>query len=151
MNIKKVESDREQFIELLLLADPSEKAIRMYMNSCILFVAWENGVAVGVLALEGLEENVYEIKNVAVQESSQGKGFGKALVNQAIAYGQEHQARKMIVATGNSSIDNLAFYQKLGFRMKKIVANFFLENYSEPIWENGIQCTDLIEMEKQLA
>ena len=55
------------------------------------------------------------------------------------------------VGTGNSSLSQLAFYQKRGFEIVAIDRNFFLTHYSEPIWENGIQCKHLLLLEKELG
>ena len=56
----------------------------------------------------------------------------------------------MIVGTANSSIDNIAFYQKLGFRMAEIKRDFF-KAYPTPIFENGIRALDMIVFEKELG
>jgi hypothetical protein len=55
----------------------------------------------------------------------------------------------MIVGTTNSSIDNIAFYQKLGFRMAEIKRDFF-KAYLTPIFENGIRALDKIVFKKEL-
>lgn len=57
---------------------------------------------------------------------------------------------KVTLGTGNSSINQLAFYQKLGFRITRIRKNYFVDHYSEAIFENDIQCVDLIILEKVL-
>ncbi|RIO99278.1 GNAT family N-acetyltransferase, partial [Staphylococcus gallinarum] len=53
-------------------------------------------------------------------------------------------------ATGNSSIGQLAFYQKAGFRIVAVEMNYFVNNYEDPIYENGILCRDLIRLVKKL-
>lgn len=50
------------------------------------------------------------------------------------------------IGTGNSSIQRLALYQKCGFRMASIDHDFFLKHYDEPIYENGIQCMDMVRL-----
>ena len=47
------------------------------------------------------------------------------------------------MGTGNSSIDQIAFYQK-GFRMIGVEIGFFERNYNDKIYENGILCRDKI-------
>jgi hypothetical protein len=42
----------------------------------------------------------------------------------------------------------LALYQKLGFVKSEIKKNFFLENYTELIIENGIQAVDMIILKR---
>lgn len=48
------------------------------------------------------------------------------------------------IGTGNSSIQELALYQKCGFRLKEIIHDYFVDNYDEPIFENSIQCRDMV-------
>ncbi len=54
------------------------------------------------------------------------------------------------VCTGNSSIGQLALYQKCGFRMSGIERDFFIKHYHEPIFENGIQCRDRVRLTQEL-
>ena len=58
-------------------------------------------------------------------------------------------ARAVEIGTGNSSLDQLALYQKLGFRTTGIVAGF-LDDYPEPIVENGIACRDMVRLRVEL-
>ena len=37
----------------------------------------------------------------------------------------------------------MAFYQRYGFRVTSIDHDFFVKNYPEPIFENGIQLFDM--------
>jgi hypothetical protein len=53
---------------------------------------------------------------------------------------------KVVVGTGNSSLDALAFYQKLGFRMEAIDRDHFVRTYPLPIVENGIFCRDMVRL-----
>ena len=53
------------------------------------------------------------------------------------------------IRTSNSSLDQLALYQKLGFRITGIVAGFF-DDYPEPIVENGIACRDMVRLRVEL-
>ena len=44
----------------------------------------------------------------------------------------------------------LDFYKQCGFVNSHIVANFFVDHYEKPIYENGIQLTDMIYLKKNL-
>lgn len=55
-----------------------------------------------------------------------------------------------IVGTGNSSLDQLAFYQKGGFRICGVDRDFFVQNYDQQIVENAIQCLDMIRLSMEL-
>lgn len=56
----------------------------------------------------------------------------------------------MEIGTGNSSIAPLILCQKCGFRITGIDRDFFIRHYSEEIFENGIQCKDMIRLSKDL-
>ena len=55
-------------------------------------------------------------------------------------------AREVWIGTGNSSISQLALYQKMGFRIAGVDVDFFTRNYPEEIIENGIHCRDMIRL-----
>ena len=55
------------------------------------------------------------------------------------------------VGTGNSSLDALAFYQRAGFRIVGVIPDFFVDNYPEPIVENGIRCIDMVRLRLTLT
>ena len=82
--------------------------------------------------------------NIAIKEEVQGRGWGKVLLNFAIEEAKKRKAKDLWIATGNSSIGQLALYQKMGFEMADIRWNHFIDNYPEAIWENGIQCKHML-------
>lgn len=87
-----------------------------------------------------------EIANIAVYPEFQGKGYGKVLLLDAIENARSNGFTTIKICTGNSSIKQLALYQKCGFRMAHIDCDYFIHNYPEPIFENGIQCFDRIHL-----
>jgi ribosomal protein S18 acetylase RimI-like enzyme len=145
------ERDADRVMDLLLLADPSEALVRDYIADGLLFSADWDGVTVGVFVLIRHDDTLWELKNIAVAEEWQGKGVGKALLAAACAKAREMGAEALEVGTGNSSLGQLAFYQKAGFRMQRIARNYFTLNYSEPIVENGIACRDMVILSKPLG
>ncbi|MBN1779863.1 GNAT family N-acetyltransferase, partial [bacterium] len=54
-------------------------------------------------------------------------------------------ARRLEVGTGTFGYQ-LAWYQREGFRVFAIERDFFLVNYEEPIYENGIQLKDMLRL-----
>ncbi|MDU6249675.1 MAG: GNAT family N-acetyltransferase, partial [Paeniclostridium sordellii] len=80
------------------------------------------------------------------EESYQGSGIGKKLVASAIDKARELKVKTLEVGTGNSSISQLAFYQKCGFRIVGVDKDFFKKYYKEKIEENGIECIDMIRL-----
>ena len=91
-----------------------------------------------------------EIKNIAVDEASHGKGLGTMLLHDAIDRAKSNGCKRIIIGTGNSSVGQLYLYQKVGFRITGINPNFFSHHYQETIMENGIECRDRIILTKEL-
>ncbi len=144
------ESDPTKYWDLLLLADPSEVLVQEYLTDGKLYAASWDGVTVGVFVLVPVEDTLWELKNIAVSPEWQGKGVGKALLTEAIGTARGLSAECLEVGTGNSSINQLAYYQKAGFRLDRIAKNYFTLNYDEPIFENGIQCRDMVFLKMDL-
>jgi ribosomal protein S18 acetylase RimI-like enzyme len=137
--------------ELLLLADPSRTAIEDYIKDSLVLGTRERDQITGVVALFPLSPKSWEIKNVAVRPSHQGQGIGKKLILSALDLCKDRGASEVWIGTGNSSINQLGLYQKLGFRMVSIDKDFFVRNYQESIFENGIQCRDMVRLVYNLA
>ncbi|MBC1489669.1 GNAT family N-acetyltransferase [Listeria sp. FSL L7-1485] len=132
-------------LELLLEADPSEIQIKKYLEKSIVF-EWQNSEkTIGVICLLPLNKHQLEIMNIAVLQPFQNKGIGKKLLEKAFDFAKSHHFSEVIVKTGNSSINQLAFYQKNGFRMQQIIPDYFSDHYPEQvIIENDIPCLDQI-------
>jgi ribosomal protein S18 acetylase RimI-like enzyme len=145
--IKCLTDKAELPMNLLLLADPSEEQVMSYVNEgeCYVAVAHDEIVGVYVLLLN-YEQSTAEIMNVAVAEYMQGQGLGKKLVLHALEVAKSLSMSKVEIGTGNSSIGQLALYQKCGFRITGIIEDFFVDNYPEQIIENGIHCRDMIRL-----
>lgn len=56
----------------------------------------------------------------------------------------------MEIGTENSSIKQLELYKKLGFEINSIDNDFFIRNYKEEIFENGIRSVDMIKLRKNI-
>ena len=130
---------------LLLEADPSLAHIERYLKVGCCYVAVEEKEVIGVYVLVKVEEKKVEIMNIAVKENRRGEGIGKGLIHDAIQRSAANGARKIVIGTGNSSLDQLAFYQKCHFRITEIIEGYF-DNYPDPIIENGIPCRDMIRL-----
>lgn len=148
--IKLLEPPAEIPYALLEQADPSRAQIELYLASGTCYVAELDHKIIGVIVLDKVDASTVEIKNVAVKESEQGNGYGKLLLEFAERKSRATGYNKMIIGTGNSSIRQLAMYQKAGFEMYAIVKDFFVDNYSMPIFEDCIQCKHKIILEKKL-
>ncbi|MDI4646296.1 GNAT family N-acetyltransferase [Cohnella hashimotonis] len=147
MRIEPLGTGEEPPMDLLLLADPSEKLVSQYLKrgSCYVAKTEEAGV-IGTYVLLPTRPDTAELVNVAVDERRQGRGIGKALVLHAVETARREGYRTIEVGTGNSGIGQLALYQKCGFRIVGVDFDFFVRHYDEPIVENDIPCRDMIRM-----
>ncbi|TBL74632.1 GNAT family N-acetyltransferase [Paenibacillus thalictri] len=146
MTIRKLQSHEPYPMDLLLLADPEEQAVQSYIQRSACYVKELQGETVGVYALLPTRPKTVELINVAVNENWQGKGIGKELIGHSVRTAKELGYCAMEVGTGNSSIGQLYLYQKCGFRMVGIDIGYFTRHYKEPIFENGLQCTDMVRL-----
>ncbi|MEF3311999.1 GNAT family N-acetyltransferase [Paenibacillus sp. GYB004] len=150
MDIRMLGEGEQPPMELMLNADPSKQLVEGYLQRGTSYVAIDSGEIVGVYVLLPTRPATVELVNVSVREEHQGKGIGKQLVRHAVRQAKEEGYQTIEVGTGNSSVDQLALYQKCGFRMVGIDRDFFLRHYEEPLFENGIQVTDMVRLSQDL-
>ena len=138
--LKKIK-DKKKNLDLLLLADPEEEAIDKYIDNCEVFEFYHRDILIGQGAVMELSSTVYEIKNFAIYEKFHNCGYGKILINLLCEkYLENFKNRYIIVETSEQGV---GFYKKCGFQFSHIVKDFFITNYKQPIFENGIQCKDM--------
>jgi ribosomal protein S18 acetylase RimI-like enzyme len=136
--------------ELLLLADETVEAINKYFADSEIYGIEIDGELVGLYALYELNKEEIEIKNIAVSEGFQGKGIGTFLLKDAIEKSKQKGYKTIIIGTAETSIYQLNLYQRIGFQRFGIKKDFFLENYTEPIFENSILLRDMIMLKMEL-
>ena len=147
MKIIEIQTNKRLFMELLLLADEQIDMIEKYLERGTMFVLDDNGVkAECVVTDEG--NNVIEIKNIATAPEYQGKGYGKALID-FVAAKYKGKYSILQVGTGDSPL-TVPFYEKSGFVRSHSIKNFFIDNYDHPIFEGGVQLTDMIYLQKKI-
>ena len=146
--IRSVESDKEKFMDILLIGDEQEEMIGKYLDRGELFVYEENGKDIAVCVITNEGNRIYELKNIAVLPEFQHKGIGKKLLDFAEQYCRP-KADKLVLGTGDSPL-TVPFYEKCGYKRTHTVKNFFIDNYDHPIIEAGVQLVDMIYFEKEL-
>ena len=138
--LKKIE-DKKKNLALLLLADPEEEAIDKYINDCEIFEFYHKDILIGQGAIKQLSSTIYEIKNFAIYEKFHNCGYGKILINLLCKkYLESFKNIEILVGTSEQGV---GFYKKCGFQFSHIIKDFFITNYKQPIFENGIQCKDM--------
>lgn len=150
MIIRELNNYEDKPLSLLLSADPSQNSINDCVERGTCFVAEEQKKIIGVFVLLPTRPGTIELANIAVTESRQGEGIGKQLILAAIEKAKVDGYKIIEVGTGNSSIGQLALYQKCHFRIIGIDMNFFTKYYTSNIFENGIQCIDMIRLSQNL-
>lgn len=150
MEIRLLNEHETPPMDLLLLADPSREMVEEYLKRGECYIAERANQVIGVYVLLPTRPQTVELVNVAVAEKLHGKGIGKLLIMNAIKTAKEKGYKTIEVGTGNSSIGQLALYQKCGFRITGIDKDFFIRHYQEKIFENGIQCRDMIRLSQDL-
>jgi ribosomal protein S18 acetylase RimI-like enzyme len=136
--------------DLLLLSDPSEEVIAEYIDQCTKFMARLDTDIVGALLLLKTRPRTMEIMNVSVYEEYQNKGIGKQLIANAIEFTKASRMKTLEIGTGNPGVIQMMLYQKCGFRIIGVELDYFRKNHAERIFENGIECRDMIRMRMEL-
>ena len=147
MEIREIKEDKKIYIELLLLADEEVKMIDKYLDRGQMFVLDDEGIkAECVVTQEG--DNVIEIKNIAVYPKYQKKGYGKKLI-EFIETKYKNDFDIIRVGTGDSEL-TIPFYENCGFKRSYCIKDFFVNNYENPIYEDGIRLKDMVYLEKNI-
>ncbi len=147
MEIKNICGNKEQFLDLLLLADEQESMIEKYLERGDLFALYDSDLK-SVCVVTQESDAVCELKNIATYEKWHGNGYGSKLLHHIFAH-YKGKYTTMIVGTGDSPWI-LRFYEKNSFRISHRVKDFFINNYDHPMFDNGIQLVDMIFLSKAL-
>ncbi len=147
MDIKQINDNKKQFIDLLLLADEDERMIDKYLNRGDMFALYDDDLkAICVVTNEG--NGVFELKNIATEPEYQGQGYGKKLINYLFEYYKD-KCKSIFVGTGDCP-SIISFYKTCGFVESHRVKNFFTDNYDHPMYEDGIQLIDMVYLKKEI-
>lgn len=148
MKIIKIEdSDKINFMELLLLADEDLKMIEKYLYRGEMFALYDDDLK-SVCVVTEESDDVCELKNIATYEKWHGKGYGSKLLKYIFLH-YKGTYTKMLVGTGDVPWI-MKFYQKNGFRISHRITNFFTDNYDHPMFDDGVQLVDMVYLSKDL-
>lgn len=147
ITVTEVQKNKKAYLDLLLLADEQEDMIDRYLGMGTMYILADDGVkSECVVTDEG--NGILEIKNIATVPGFQGKGYAKALIDFLVRK-YTGQYSVLQVGTGDSPM-TIPFYEKCGFVRSHIVPDFFTDNYDHPIFECGIQLTDMVYLQRKL-
>ena len=146
-------AERNAYLPLLMLADDSYAHVRSYYQTGELYAYRdEAGHPLGVVLVAPKAAHEVELKAVAIDPTLQGRGIGQQMVKALLAQLRHEGIRRVIVGTSSSGIGQLAFYQKVGFRLRSIERDFFSAElgYRSGIEENAIPVRDMVWMDLDL-
>jgi aminoglycoside 6'-N-acetyltransferase I len=115
-------------------------------------VARRKGTIIGHLQIvETAEPGVFELKSLAVLEQWRSQGIGAALVGAGLEQCRRRGGRLLLVATAAASIQALQFYQRQGFRIARVIRDFYspARGY-RPLELNGIPLLDEVILDMTL-
>ena len=143
MTIERVK-DKERLRELLLLADPDWDMVMKYLPQGEMYAVVEAGEPVCEAVVAPREDGCLELKNLATRPDRQRRGLARALVDHLC---QRYKGRYPALYVGTSGPE---VYEHMGFARDYVVKNFFLDNYPEPIYDEGVLCVDMYYLKRAL-
>ena len=137
--------------ELLLEADPDREKVEAYLKDSDCFIATVRNSVAGVIVVRKEEGGKAEIMNLAVADIFRRRGIARKLLRHVSnKWAPAQDVGLLRICTGTSAAGPMMLYQQEGFDLVAIDCDYFVRNYAEPIWENGIQCRHQLILEKRL-
>lgn len=134
---------------LLLLADETKEAIDKYIYDSEVYRVKAENETIAAFCLYEADNNWIELKNIAVSPAFQGKGFGSKIISHIKSLCKSKYA-SILVGTADCAHAQIRFYEKNDFQKYGVRENFYIENYPDPIIENGVQLKDMILLKYEL-
>ena len=143
-------AETEALVALLEDALSSEDKRRTLLadSRVTAYAAHQNAELVGAVVVRWGGES--EIELLAVNAAWRGQGIGRAIVAEVVEEARRRGVKRLLVGTGNFSLDNIAFYQKCGFRMSHVRRGYF-DSIDPPEFWQGIKLRDMIVFDYRLA
>lgn len=143
-------ADVEALVPLLLLAEPSERALRWSLAhlSDAVYRLDVGGTLAGAATLRW-DGDPCEIVELAVAGERHGQGLGRHFLGWIAGEARRRGKRAIEVGTANASLGNIAFYQRCGFRMHHVRRDYF-SYYRAPRVEHGIEVRDLLVFRREV-
>ncbi|HKO26592.1 MAG TPA: GNAT family N-acetyltransferase [Solirubrobacteraceae bacterium] len=144
---------RDQLRALFEEAEDSAAELDAYIDQGEVLVAMASNGVVGHLQLVVADAGASEIKNMAVDAAYRGRGIGRALVEAASELTRARGHATLTAATAAADIGNLRFYQRVGFRMRRIERDAFtpIVGYPAGLMVGGIRLRDRVWLDLHLG
>jgi ribosomal protein S18 acetylase RimI-like enzyme len=138
-------------LPMLLDADEDVERIRAVLldSAYTAYAVWLEDQLAGATVVRWEEHDLSEILYLEVAAALRGRGYGKQIIQALQDELSRHGGRSLLVGTANSSLENIAFYQKCGFRMYEVRRDHFAY-IQPPVFEHGIQLRDMLVLRYDL-
>ena len=146
VTIIKIKENKDNYMNLLLEADPDKDVVSKYIQNGEMYVIKVKEQALAEIVITKVDEETCELKNIATLPEARGNGYAKILIEHVF---NEYRTKykRMIVGTTENMIP---FYVLNGFnKYYKTVKNFFVDNYSEEVWDGDLHCIDMYYYSKE--
>lgn len=100
-------------IDQEMLANPEKYIIA---NGGFIYFAKANEEIAGTFALIKIDENIYELSKMAVDEKFQGKNIGNKMLEFCLEEGKRLNAKKIILYSNTRLEPAIHLYKKFGFK-----------------------------------
>lgn len=148
MKIRQITRDKDEYMDMLLMADPQKDIIERYLYQSEMFVLVNGGDVCSVCVVQLLKNRKCELKNIVTRVQDRGKGYAAYLIHYICEYYSD-VCDTMYAGTGNAK-RMIEFLERSGFVNSHMAVNYYVDHYQEPIYEDGIRITDKIFMKRQL-
>jgi ribosomal protein S18 acetylase RimI-like enzyme len=134
---------------LLLNADPDKEIVHGYIYESRIFVYEDDFDEVqGIIAvLKHASPHQYEIMNVSVNPSHFRQGIGRQLTQYVLhEIATFDELAEIWIKTGDITDYAIKLYESVGFQIVDRVKDYFVDNYAEPIYEDGVRLRNQVIM-----
>lgn len=143
----KEHSDRNEKIieETLYILEDADEDLTKIKNTLLdinntIYIIYLNKTCIGSVVINWYKT---EILYISIVKNFRTKGYGKKVITLIIEKAKKMDKKYILVGTGNSSLNNISFYQKCGFRFDSIIKDHF-SYIIPPIKEFNIELKDMI-------
>ncbi len=146
LKIEPIPSHETMFLlPMLLDADEGEERIRAVLldPTCTAYACWLDSQLAGATVVRWKKKDPSEILYIEVAAALRGRGYGKQIMQALQDEMRSRGGRSLLVGTANAALENIAFYQKCGFRMYEIRRDYFAY-IQPPVLEHGIVLRDML-------
>lgn len=137
---------------LLLLADETTEAIEKYLYASDVYVVRQErrGRPIAAFVLQKMNEEEMELRNIAVSISFQEMGIGSYLIGKIRQIAAHAGCKTLWAGTPDIATKEIGFYTRNGFAMSGVRKDFYIENYPNPLYEQGVQLRDMAMLRMEI-